>query len=269
MSKSNIQWTDETLNLATGCTRVSPGCDNCYMFALYPRLHGMGVKGYEATPDVVTLQSERLDQIHSWTKPRRVFVNSMSDTFHPHIPFSEIDEWYYHMKSANKHTFQLLTKRPGRAVAWWERYQEEEYLMRQRNWPEVPEDVDKWASNIWLGTSVENQKYAPRLDVLARVDAPVRFVSAEPLLGPLDLSKWLKDGSLNWCIVGGESGPHARPMDMDWVRSLRDQCQRYGVPFFLKQLGGRQGHRGGDEAVVDGKTWTEFPDIDRVAQLIL
>ena len=242
---STIEWTDETWNPVTGCTRVSPGCDNCYMFALYPRLNGMGVPGYAAAPDVVTLMPERMERPERWGKPRRVFVNSMSDTFHKRVPFEFIDDMVDVMIEHPQHTFQVLTKRPGRAVAW----------MKAAG-PIAPELL----ANVWFGTSVENQKYAPRLDVLARMPGVLRFVSAEPLLGPLDLSKWLKDGSLHWVIAGGESGPRARPMETDWVRDLRDQCESAGVPFFFKQYGGRKGKRSGDEAVLDGRTWQQFPN---------
>ena len=248
---STIEWTDETWNPVTGCTRVSPGCDNCYMFALYPRLRGMGVVGYEAEPDKVQLMRERLDKPLSWRKPRRVFVNSMSDVFHPHVPFEYVHEIFSVMDEAasrNGHVFQVLTKRPGRAVGWWEEY--------KSHFP------DGWNPNIWIGTSVENQKYAPRLSVLARLPAPIRFVSAEPLLGRLDLTQWLEDGTLQWVIAGGESGARARPMELDWARDLRDQCGAAGVSFFLKQLGGRRGKRGGEAAVIDGSKWLDMPVVE-------
>ena len=234
---STIEWTDETWNPVTGCSRVSPGCDHCYMFALYPRLKAMGVAGYDTVPDNVRLLPERLMAPLSWKRPRHVFVNSMADVFHPDVPFSFIDDMFSVMdEAASKqgHVFQVLTKRPGRAVAWWQR--------RGQNL------LNGWPLNIWIGTSVENQKFAPRLTVLGRLPAQVRFVSAEPLLEQIDLSPWLSDGSLQWVIVGGESGPGARGMDLDWARSLRDQSTKAGVPFFLKQLGGARNKRGGDAA---------------------
>ena len=237
---STIEWTDETWNPVTGCTRVSPGCDNCYMFALYPRLRGMGVVGYDATPDKVQLMPHRLSAPLSWKKPRFVFVNSMSDVFHPDVPFEYVHQMFtvmYEAASHNGHVFQILTKRPGRAVGWWEEYKSQ-----------FPKG---WHPNIWIGTSVENQKYAPRLTVLARLPAPIRFVSAEPLLEKLDLTPWLDDGTLQWVIVGGESGPRARPMELNWARDLRDQCDKACVPFFLKQLGGRYGKRSGVKAHLD------------------
>jgi protein gp37 len=223
---SSIEWTDETWNPVTGCSKVSPGCDNCYMFAMYPRLKAMRVPGYEASPDVVQLKRDRLNLPLSWNKPRRVFVNSMSDAFHRDIPDYYLLLMFQVMKQSIDHAghvFQILTKRPGRAVAWW-----------QEHGSYFP---DGWPENIWLGTSVENQKYAPRLTVLARVPAPVRFVSVEPLLGPVDLTAWLSEGSLSWVIAGGESGQRARSMDLKWLDSLKSQCEENSVPLFVKQLG--------------------------------
>lgn len=245
---STIEWTDETWNPVTGCTRVSPGCDNCYMFALYPRLHGMHVPGYEASPNVVQLFPDRLEAPLTWKQKRRVFVNSMSDLFHPSVPFNFINDVFKVMLQASTergHIFQVLTKRPGRAVGWWKEYS--------------GEYSDEWPENVWIGTSVESQKYAPRIEVLARLPAAIRFVSAEPLLEEVDLSPWLNKGALQWVITGGESGVRARPMDLDWARRLRDDAISAGVPFFLKQLGGRKGKRGGREAELDGETWLEQP----------
>ncbi len=222
---STIEWTDETWNPLTGCSRISPGCDNCYMFALYPRLKAMGVPGYETEPDDIHLLPDRLRVPLTWKKPRRAFVNSMADLFHPRVPFSFVSEVFATMQEAisnGGHVFQILTKRPGRAAAWWQQC--------------ASDFQDSWPANVWIGTSVESQKYAPRLTVLARIPAPVRFVSAEPLLERTDLTMWLNDGSVNWVIVGGESGHHARPMDLDWVRDLRDQSVAANVAFFLKQL---------------------------------
>ena len=245
---SAIEWTDETWNPVTGCTRVSPGCDHCYMFALYPRLKAMAVPGYETAPDDIRLMPERLDIPMSWKKPRRVFVNSMADIFHPRVPFDFTYEVFSVMQEASRqygHIFQVLTKRPGRAVAWWIRY--------ERHFPMG------WPASVWIGTSVENQKYAPRIAVLSRIPAPVRFVSAEPLLEQVDLTPWLESGVLQWVIVGGESGPRARPMDLDWVRELRDQSTRAGVAFFLKQLGGVRNKGGGEDAIIDGQQWRQMP----------
>ena len=251
---STIEWTDETWNPVTGCTRVSPGCDNCYMFALYPRLRGMSVPGYEKSPDVVQLLPERLNTPLKWKTPRHVFVNSMSDVFHPSVPYEFAFEIFKVMDEASRlygHVFQVLTKRPGRAVGWWESYSE--------HFP------NGWPPNIWIGTSVESQKYAPRITVLERIPASVRFVSAEPLLEEIDLSEWLEAGALDWVIVGGESGHRARPMHLDWVRQLRDQTVNAGVAFFLKQLGGSRGKRGGDDALIDQRTWHQLPKLSRTA----
>ena len=245
---SSIEWTDETWNPVTGCTRVSPGCDHCYMYTLYPRLKGMNVRGYETGPDDVRLLPERLQAPLTWKKPRRVFVNSMSDVFHPKVPFDFIFEMFMVMQEASSrrgHIFQILTKRPGRAVAWWGQH--------EQHFP------DGWPARIWMGTSVECQKYAPRLTVLDRLPAPIRFVSAEPLLDRLDLTQWLEKGVLQWVIVGGESGAGARVMDPDWARSLRDQSVNSGVAFFLKQLGGVRNKRGGEAATIDSKHWRQMP----------
>lgn len=242
---STIEWTDETWNPVTGCSRVSPGCDNCYMFALYPRLRAMAVPGYEDAPDHVRIIPERLNLPLTWNRPRRVFVNSMSDLFHQHIDYSFISDVFSVMREADRHVFQVLTKRPGRAVGWWERHGKSIF--------------GEWPDNVWIGTSVENQKYAPRLTVLGRIPALVRFVSAEPLLERLDLTHWIENGTLNWIIAGGESGPSARPMDIDWVRDLRDQATNAQVAFFFKQLGGRRGKRSGEEALLDGMRWTDMP----------
>ena len=245
---SNIEWTDETWNPVTGCTRVSPGCDHCYMFTLYPRLTAMAVPGYETLPDDIRLMWERLALPLNWKKPRRVFVNSMADMFHPRVPYEFISATFSVMEQASRekgHIFQILTKRPGRAVAWWEKH--------EQDFP------DGWPENVWIGTSVENQKYAARITVLSRLPAPTKFVSAEPLLGPVDLSSWLESGAIQWVIVGGESGPHARPMDLEWARQLRDQSVEASVDFFLKQLGGVRKKRGGDGALLDGRLWRQIP----------
>ena len=250
---SEIEWTDETWNLVTGCTRVSPGCRHCYMYRQYPRLKAMGVPGYERAPDVVQLHPGRLGRTLNWKRPRRIFVNSMSDTFHPLVPNHFIRWMFQQMRmgiALRGHTYQILTKRPERAAMWWKHFQED--LMNQDGEPEWPEQV-------WLGVSAESQRWAERrLGFLARVPAPVRFVSAEPLLGPLDLRRWL-GGVVQWVIVGGESGPRARPMQEQWALELLEQCDAAGVPAFLKQLGGRRGKRGGDQAVIGGRSWRGMP----------
>ena len=246
---SKIEWTGETLNLATGCTKISPGCDNCYMYSMYPRLKAMGLKNYQDVPEKIRTFPEQLAKIGKWTTPRMVFVCSMADLFHREIPYEFILEAVLEMdRSAGErgHIFQLLTKRPGRLVEFWRRH--------NQSFP------DGWPPNIWAGVSIETQKYTPRLDVLARVPIPVKFVSAEPLLGPLDLSRWLEEESVQWVIAGGESGRGARPMAIEWAKDLRDQAAEHGVPFFLKQLGGARDKKSGEKAMLDGKRWQQFPE---------
>ena len=180
--------------------------------------------------------------------PAASLSTACPDVFHPKVPFEFVTEMFAVMCAAaarHGHIFQVLTKRPGRAVAWWDRNKDRYGGL--------------WPAGVWIGTSVENQKYAPRITVLARLPAPVRFVSAEPLLGAVDLREWLRREDVHWVIAGGESGRAARPMDMDWARDLRDQSVDAGVAFFLKQLGGARNKRGGDAAVIDGKTWREMP----------
>ena len=213
---------------------------------------GWESRGTRPAQKMFVLLPERLQAPLSWKRPRRVFVNSMADVFHPKVPFDFILQMFSVMAEASDrrgHVFQVLTKRPGRAATWWEQYQ-----------GQFP---NGWPPQIWIGTSVETQKYAPRLTVLERVPAAIRFVSAEPLLGPIDLRPWLEKGVLQWVIVGGESGPGARPMDLEWVRDLRDQSTNAGVAFFLKQLGGVRNKRGGAEAVIDEgderRLWREMP----------
>ena len=249
MAATKIEWTDETWNPVTGCTKISPGCKNCYMYREYPWRKAQGVPGYELAPDIVQLLPKRLEIPRRWRKPRRVFVNSMSDTFHERVPDHFIRWMFQTMRFAVEkgHVFQLLTKRPERSAEWWRRYGPEA-LLNEDGEPE-------WPAGIWMGTSIEEQRYAGRrLAVLAKIPAPVRFVSAEPLLGPLNLRKWLGD-VVQRVIVGGESGPRARPMEERWALRLLEQCDNADVPAFLKQLGGRASKRGGDLAVIDGRAW--------------
>ena len=250
MNKSSIEWTDTTWNPVTGCTKISPGCKNCYMFRLYPRLKGMGVNGYEKDPDKVTLLPERINQPLRWNKPRRVFVNSMSDLFHRYVPADYINKIFKVMTKANLHIFQILTKRPDAAVSWWHSNKH---------------DIGgEWPDNIWIGTSIENQDYDLRADYLCELPAPIKFISAEPLIGPLTLYEYLKE--IQWVIVGGESGPGARPMNEEWARDLRDQCLDKMVPFFYKQKGGVRDKHSGSKAILDGKIWTQFPNMSNCAK---
>ena len=283
---TSIEWADETLNFVTGCSKVSPGCDNCYMFAQWPRLRGMKVNGYQGDPDKPVIHDARLDIPFGWKKPRKVFINSMSDTFHRDVPYDFIDDMFRAMLWNDRHIFQVLTKRPGIAAHWWENRGKK--LM-----------AAGWPRHIWLGTSVESQKYQPRMRVLTRVPAPIRFVSVEPMLGPVDLQlgrfnkshidtsytywEWHKCSEdfrirqscgtprqhdchpdkvhggppVSWVIVGGESGRSPRPMKEEWVKDIRDQCESAGVAFFFKQWGGRNKKATGNH--LDGVQHLEFP----------
>ena len=235
--RSAIEWTDATWNPVTGCTKVSPGCDHCYAEAITNR--------FKRGPfEQVRVHPKRLEHPYRWKAPRRIFVNSMSDLFHRDIPEEFFDRICQAMAHCQRHTFQILTKRPGR-INWRGFAYRDETGFEWKTWPD----------NVWLGTSVELQKYAPRLDVLAQVPAKVRFVSAEPLLGPLDLTPWLD--SLAWVIAGGESGAGHRLMNYNWVRSLRDQCHKTGTAFFFKQ---GSAYKSGQDRYLDGRTWDEYPD---------
>lgn len=246
--RSAIEWTEATWNPVTGCDRVSEGCDHCYALTLAKRLKAAGNRRYQVDGDPrtsgpgfgLTLHWDVLHRPLGWRRPRLVFVNSMSDLFHPQVPVGFIARVFEVMAEADRHTFQILTKRPGRMASILRR-------IRPRPLP-----------NVWLGTSVENQRWAGvRVPQLLATAAAVRFLSCEPLLGPLDLGGQIMDGGIDWVIVGGESGRQARPMQPEWARSLRDQCTAAGVPFFFKQWGGRTPKAGGRE--LDGRTWDEMP----------
>jgi len=231
--KSAIEWTDATWNPATGCDKVSPGCAHCYAETFAERFRGVAGHPYEQGFDL-RLWPARLRLPLSWKAPRRVFVNSMSDVFHPGIPEAYISEIFAVMEEASWHQFQLLTKRPERMAELA---------------PRLP-----WPANVWAGTSIENDLWTRRADDLRHVPAAVRFISAEPLLGPLpslDLT------GIDWLIAGGESGPIHRPIDGAWIRDLRDRCEAADVAFFFKQWGGRYPKANGRE--LDGRTWDEFP----------
>lgn len=249
---SKIEWTGRTWNIVTGCTKVSPGCDRCYMYRAYPRLKAMNVPGYRAGPDTVTILPDRLNQPLEIKKPSMFFVCSMADLFHRAVPFGHIDAAWDVMREAaarHGHIFQILTKRPGRMLSWHRR------LEAAR-----PEAANPWPRGIWAGTSVESANFQWRTSALSRLPAPVKFLSAEPLLGPLDIRHELQAGLLQWVIAGGESGPGARPADLQWFRELRDQCAAAGVPYFLKQLGGARDKRSGAKAMLDGRIHQEFPE---------
>lgn len=241
MTTTAIEWTDATWNPTTGCDRLSPGCDRCYAQTLAKRLKAMGQPKYQADGDPrtsgpgfgLTLHPGVVDQPLAWRKPRHVFVNSMSDLFHDDVPVAFIRRVFDVIERTPQHTYQVLTKRSRR--------------LRQ-----VADDLD-WPANLWMGVSVESQRYEFRARDLAGTPARTRFVSAEPLLGPLTLDL----SGIDWLIVGGESGSGARPVDPDWVRSLRDQTTGTSTAFFFKQWGGRTPKQGGRE--LDGRTWDEKP----------
>jgi protein gp37 len=246
MASTSIEWTNDVWNPVTGCTEVSPGCDHCYAKRFAERWRGTENHPYEQGFDL-KLWEERLLLPLSWKKPRRIFVNSMSDLFHKDVPSDFIIRAFDTMARANWHTFQVLTKRPGRLALL------AEDIARQF---EFINYAPRWPAHIWMGVSIESQDYAWRLSYLRRIPAPVRFISAEPLLGPLKLNL---DG-VQWLITGAESGPGARPMELDWVRSLRDQAQAAGTRFFLKQYVERGKKVSLPE--LDGRVWAEFPEVD-------
>lgn len=296
-----IEWTDAVWNPVTGCSKVSEGCRNCYAFALHDMRHKAYLEGkklpaqYAKPFSEIQLFPDRLEQPLRWKKPRRIFVNSMSDLFHESVPDDFIEKVFKIMCVADRHTYQVLTKRPDRMQWWFQHY--------AWNLTHTP--------HIWLGTSVENQKAADeRIPLLLQTPAAVRFLSCEPLLGPVDLTNYLpyqyqatdewgsftdvyEQPGVDWIIVGGESGPGARPMHPDWVRSLRDQCQATGVSFFFKQWGewlfvhpdrksyeysspetkcanidGMRFYRVGKKKAgrqLDGQEWNQFPGGERDA----
>jgi len=230
---STIEWTDATWNPVTGCTKISPGCTHCYAETFAERWRGIPGHPYEQGFDL-KIWEERLQQPLTWKKPRTVFVNSMSDLFHEEVPFSFIKKVFAVMKQAHWHNFQVLTKRSERLME----------LAPKLDWPE----------NVWMGVSVESAKYLYRLDHLRKTPAFIRFASLEPLLGPLPE---INLRHIHWVIVGGESGPGARPMDPEWVDEIREQCVKKGVPFFFKQWGGVQKKKNG--RTLNGRTWDEMP----------
>ena len=230
---SKIEWTETTWNPVTGCTKISHGCKHCYAERMSKRLRAMGMRKYRRGFEVTVHESVLLDPL-KWKEPSLIFVNSMSDLFHQAVPTKFVQSVFDVMNQASQHTFQVLTKRPGRVN-------------------QLDARLD-WTPNIWLGTSIESKRWLHRLDHLKSTGALTKFLSLEPLLGPLpdlDLS------GIDWVIVGGESGPGARPMSADWVREIRDDCVRSEVPFFFKQWGGVFKKRTG--RILDDRTWDEMP----------
>lgn len=239
---SSIEWTTATWNWATGCTKISDGCLNCYMFREYPRLKRFGLSTYQWTPDQLRIHEEVLNKPFSWKSPRMIFTNSMSDFFHEKIPFEFLDRVLEVMRATPQHTYQVLTKRSWRMMKYGER-------------------IGAYPDNVWLGVTVESAPYKFRIDHLRKVKVRTRFLSIEPLIAPigrLDLS------GIHWVIVGGESGPNYRPCNIEWVREIRDQCLAARVAFFFKQWGGLKPKSGG--RLLDGREWNEFP---RTSNLIL
>jgi protein gp37 len=243
-ARSEIEWTDASWNPVTGCSKVSPGCRHCYAQTFSERFRGVPGHPFEQGFDL-RLWPERLQLPLRWRAPRRIFVNSMGDLFHERVPDGFADDVFATMRSARWHQFQVLTKRPERMARY--------VLNRCRVWGRL--EVSH--PNVWLGTSVETQRYVARAGFVATLPAAVRFVSCEPLLGPLDLRDLLGPHAINWVIVGGESGPRARPMAAEWVRDIREQCRRAGVPFFFKQWGGVHKKRAG--RLLDRRTWDGLP----------
>lgn len=234
---SAIEWTDATWNPVTGCTQITRGCDNCYALRFSERFRGVPGHPFENGFDL-TLRPARLQQPLDWRRPRMIFVNSMSDLFHKGVPRSFVDQVFDTMEAADWHVFQLLTKRSSRM---------RDYL-RARYADRLP------PMHIWHGVSVEEAQARSRIDHLRVAPAGVRFLSIEPLIGPVGR---LNLSGIHWVIVGGESGPSARPMEAEWVRDVREQCHDQGVAFFFKQWGGIRPKTGGRE--LDGREWNEMP----------
>jgi len=232
---SHIEWTEATWNPVTGCTKISPGCKNCYAERMANRLRAMGAHNYR-NGFRTTCHDHMLVTPLSWKKPRTIFVNSMSDLFHKDVPDEFIFEVFDTMNRADWHIYQILTKRSDRLLEMNHRL--------------------RWAPHIWMGVSVEQQAYTYRIHDLLGTDATVKFLSLEPLLGPI---RHLKLKGIDWVIVGGESGPRCRPIEEAWVTSIRDQCVRANVPFFFKQWGGVRKSDTGRE--LEGKVWNQLPSL--------
>jgi len=230
---SSIEWTQATWNPVTGCTKISQGCKHCYAERMAKRLQAMGKSQYR-NGFKLTLQPSMLNVPRKWKRSRVIFVNSMSDLFHKDVPLAYIKRVFRVMNECPQHTFQVLTKRPEIAASYSAELE--------------------WSDNIWMGTSVENMLVTHRIASLREVPAKVRFLSVEPLIGPI---RNIALTGIHWVIVGGESGPGSRPMEADWVRTIRDRCVDRGVPFFFKQWGGVNKKAAGRE--LDGRTWDELP----------
>lgn len=233
MAQSTIEWTNATWNPVTGCTKVSPGCKHCYAERMAHRLQAMGQPNY-TNGFKLTVHDHMLERPLSWKKPSLIFVNSMSDLFHKDVPLDFIQQVFEVMGHASWHRFQVLTKRSARLL-------------------ELDTHLD-WPANVWMGVSVEQDKYQFRIDHLRKTGAEIKFLSLEPLLGPLPNLNLM---GIDWVIVGGESGPGARAMAPKWVVNIRQQCLRAGVPFFFKQWGGVRKKKNG--RLLEGRTWEQMP----------
>jgi protein gp37 len=234
-TNSKIEWTDATWNPLRGCTKISPGCKHCYAERFAERFRGVKGHPFEQGFDL-RLVPEKVNEPLHWKRPQRIFVNSMSDLFHDDVPLPYIKRVFAVMNQADWHQYQVLTKRAERLE-------------------EVSSQLP-WAPHIWMGVSVENKDYLWRIDHLRKTKAHIKFLSVEPLLGPLGK---ISLRGIDWVIVGGESGPGARPMEASWVKDIKDQCLRAGVAFFFKQWGGVQKKRHGRE--LEGRTWDEMPEL--------
>lgn len=231
---SKIEWTNATWNPVTGCSLVSEGCANCYAKRMAMRLEAMGLSRYK-NGFRVSVHPDLLDVPLRWQRPRLIFVNSMSDLFHEEVPFEFIERVFSTIALASQHVFQVLTKRADRMAK----------VASRLSWPR----------NLWVGVTVESQRYVDRIKKLSSVPASVRFISFEPLLGPINQ---LDLKHVNWAVVGGESGPRSRPMDAEWARGIRDICIAHSIPFFFKQWGGPRKQKNG--RMLDNKIWSQMPD---------
>lgn len=234
---SKIEWTESTWNPVTGCTKISAGCKNCYAERMAKRLHAMGVENYRNGFEV-TLHPHVLEKPLHWKQPQAIFVNSMSDLFHESVPDDFIQQVFDVMRKASWHRFQVLTKRSERLL----------HLNQSIDWPK----------NVWMGVTVENADCMYRIEHLRNTGAFIKFLSLEPLLGPL---RDMNLVNIDWVITGGESGPGARPIEVDWVRDIRDQCLKSKTPFFFKQWGGVNKKKNG--RTLDKRTWSQMPKIKR------
>ncbi|MBF6302274.1 phage Gp37/Gp68 family protein [Nocardia amamiensis] len=272
MTSTSIEWTEVTWNPTTGCDRISPGCSRCYALAMAKRLKAMGSSKYQTDGDPrtsgpgfgVAVHQDVLGEPLRWRRPRMVFVNSMSDLGHARIDRGFVESVFAVMGTAQQHTFQVLTKRPRRLAKLLSDPAIRERIAQSMGFEDGNDGdhVADWLavnapwplSNVWIGTSIESDEYCWRADDLRATPAAVRFLSLEPLLGPLPS---LNLDGIDWVIVGGESGPGFTPLDLDWARDIRDRCQERSIPFFFKQVGGIRPKSGG--RLLDGRIWDEMP----------